>query len=274
MRAYDAALDYELGLLAQGDRHARIARPRSSGAACTSRSPRARPAASSTARRRAQLSSAALASFSRAPVALPVRVDAPHVTVASLAARSAPRLAGHLGAGHARRRADAPAGPALAPREAARPRRRCGSLGPAADALLRAARAHGRPRRRRTPTSRSTPTGRAASCPRAAGHRARRAAVGRGRARRGRAARRIASRRSCSRRQQPELTTAAGAGDGDHGHGRQLRDALRRRPEPDPQRPARRPPRRPQADRAGHDVLVQRHDRRALRRRRASSRRR
>jgi hypothetical protein len=43
----------------------------------------------------------------------------------------------------------------------------------------------------------------------------------------------------------------------------ELRDDLRRRPEPHPQRPARRAPRRRQADRARRDVLVQRHDRRA-----------
>ena len=43
----------------------------------------------------------------------------------------------------------------------------------------------------------------------------------------------------------------------------ELRDVLRRRPEPDPQRRARRAPRRRQADRARRDLLVQPDDRRA-----------
>lgn len=83
--AYDAALDYKLGLIARAvdapHRDARLVR----------RGLRITIAAGSTGRSldRAgarQAIVAALASFSRAPVALPVRVDAPTVTVASLTA--------------------------------------------------------------------------------------------------------------------------------------------------------------------------------------------
>ena len=54
--------------------------------------------------------------------------------------------------------------------------------------------------------------------------------------------------------------------DGHRRRRRLLHDRVRRHREPDPQRPARRAPRRRQADRARRDVLVQRHDRRAHRR--------
>jgi vancomycin resistance protein YoaR len=83
-RAYDAAMQYELGLIARAvgrpHREARLVRrglhvsivPGATGMVLD------RPAARRTI-------VAALASFSRAPVALPVRVDAPTVTVDSLA---------------------------------------------------------------------------------------------------------------------------------------------------------------------------------------------
>ena len=53
------------------------------------------------------------------------------------------------------------------------------------------------------------------------------------------------------------------AGDGDHRRRRQLLHDLRRHPEPAAQRRARRAADRRRADRAGQDVLLQRHDRRA-----------
>ena len=63
-----------------------------------------------------------------------------------------------------------------------------------------------------------------------------------------------------------EPNDGAGQGDGHHHARRPLRDDLRRRPEPDPQRPARRAADRRQADRAGRDLLVQRGHRRPHRR--------
>jgi vancomycin resistance protein YoaR len=84
-RAYDPALDYELGLMGRAvDRPHRDARLVRRGLHVTI-------AAGMTGRTldrglaRQQIVSA-LASFSRAPIALPVRVDAPDVTVASLTA--------------------------------------------------------------------------------------------------------------------------------------------------------------------------------------------
>ena len=74
--------------------------------------------------------------------------------------------------------------------------------------------------------------------------------------------------------QAPERTTADALAMGITGLYVELHDDLRRRPEPDPQRPARRAPDRRHADRARRDVLVQRDDRRRAPRRRASSRRR
>jgi vancomycin resistance protein YoaR len=86
IRAYDAALDYELGVLAKqvdrGHREAQLVRrglhitiaPGSTG----------RLLDRSAAR---QLLVRSLASFSRAPVGLPVRIDAPQITVASLTAK-------------------------------------------------------------------------------------------------------------------------------------------------------------------------------------------
>ncbi len=100
----------------------RIGRPRSSVTACTSRSHPARPAESSIGRPLAPGSSTSLASFSRAPVALPVRVDPPRRDRRVADARPAARVADHLGPGDADRRADPPARAALAAREAARPR--------------------------------------------------------------------------------------------------------------------------------------------------------
>ncbi len=59
---------------------------------------------------------------------------------------------------------------------------------------------------------------------------------------------------------EPERTTAGGEGHGHHRRRRQLHDDLRRHRGPAPQRAARGPADRRHADRAGHDVLVQRHD--------------
>ena len=93
VRAYNAAVDYELGLLAKrvdsGSREAQLVRR---GLHITIR-PGATGRTLDRAGARALIISS-LASFSRAPVALPVHVDAPAVTVASLtpAQRRASRI--------------------------------------------------------------------------------------------------------------------------------------------------------------------------------------
>ena len=77
---------------------------------------------------------------------------------------------------------------------------------------------------------------------------------------------------SCSA--QSRAHDARGARDGNHGACRRLHHLLRRRAEPDPQRPARRRADRRRGDRARHDVLVQSDDRASARPTRASSKRR
>jgi vancomycin resistance protein YoaR len=93
IRAYDAALDYELGLIAQAvDSPRREARLVRRGLHIT-----IRPGSTGRALDRAAARDVivhSLASFSRAPVGLPVRVDAPQVTIAKLMAKQ--RLASQI----------------------------------------------------------------------------------------------------------------------------------------------------------------------------------
>jgi vancomycin resistance protein YoaR len=85
IRAYDAALSYEVGLLGKAvDTRHREARLVRRGLHITIASGSTGHVLDRTAAR--QLIVRALASFSRAPVGLPVRVDSPTVTVASLTA--------------------------------------------------------------------------------------------------------------------------------------------------------------------------------------------
>ena len=101
---------------------------------------------------------------------------------------------------------------------------------------------------------------------RAAGPRGRRRANGRRGARGRRAPARDRVAKVTVSESQPSRTTADAVAMGITGTVSSLRDDLRRRSEPDPQRPARRAPRERQADRARRDVLVQPGDRRAHRR--------
>ncbi len=161
VRAYDAALTYELGLLAKAidtpHREAKLVRRGlhiSIAAGATGRvldRPAARP-----------MVARALASFARVPVALPVRVRCAERHRGIARRGSAPRVAGDRRAGGRHRRADAPAHSSLAPRQdpraavdaqhadlAERPRR---------GRVLHAAREAPSTAHPRTPTSRSTPT--------------------------------------------------------------------------------------------------------------------
>ncbi len=85
IRSYGAALDYELGLLGQAvdtpHREAALVRHGLHISIAPGKTGRKLDRAAAR-----ELLVSSLASFSRAPVALPVRVDAPRVTVASLAA--------------------------------------------------------------------------------------------------------------------------------------------------------------------------------------------
>ena len=154
----NAAVDYELGLLAQRARPRRIATRSSCAAGCTSRSPRVRPGARSTGRRRARRSSPrSRRSRGGAVAAARPRSTQPHVTVASLAGDAAPRDPHRLGAGDARRRPDPAAAPALAHRDDARPDD-AALLGPGRRPLLRAPRERSSTARRRTRPSPSRAT--------------------------------------------------------------------------------------------------------------------
>jgi len=124
VRVYDAALSYELDLLAKAvnTRHkeARLVRR---GLRITIASGATGYALDRPATR--QLIVRSLASFSRTPVALPVQVDQPSVTVASAQPRTADGVTDRLGARDACRGADAHPACALAPREDARPHELC-----------------------------------------------------------------------------------------------------------------------------------------------------
>ena len=252
VRAYNAALTYELGLFAKAidapHREAKLVRRGlhiSIAAGATGRVLDRKAARQTVVR--------ALASFTRAPVALPVRVDAPNVTVASLA--PAQRRASQVIA--------APVVVTAGPTRLRIPRWRLAKIlqlpttantpisltGPAADAYFRrlekavnrapkdadfAVNANG--------SVRVVParTGVALDVPRSA---ARILAAAE------RPTGRVAPLAIVSA--QPQLTTAKAQALGITGTVAHLLDGLRRRPESDPQRPARRPPRRRQADRPG-----------------------
>ena len=229
---------------------------------------RPRPAACSTARRRARRSSRrSRRSHRGGPVTLPMRVDQPRVTAHEARRRRSPGADGGLGAGRADARADPLPDPAVAdrhPAQAAEERR-----DEAADRRARSGRVLQGASRRGSTRPRTT---RSSSSP----ERHQGAALqGRPRARRARrpprrcwpprSARPTARRRSWSPRSRPKRTTQDATGDGHHRPVLELHDVLRRRAEPDPQRPGGLAPRRQHADRARQGVLVQRHDRRAER---------
>ncbi len=151
-RAYDAGLDYELQLITQAvNAPARDAKLVRRGLHITIAGGFSGHTLDRAVARDEIIG--ALASFSRAPVALPVTVAPPRVTIASLTA--AQRRASMIVSAPVRvdRRRHESAHPALAPRDDPGPRHRS-LLGTGGGQLFRSARAAGRPALRRTPASR------------------------------------------------------------------------------------------------------------------------
>ena len=190
----------------------------------------------------------ALASFSRAPVALPVTVAPPRVTIASLTAAQRRASIDRLRArARDRRRHDVCASRAGASRRsststpcASRGRRRTPiSLGSRRQ-VDQAAEGRRLRRREQQDHASSLPSPASSST-----FRARRASV---LAAASRATNRVVTRLPLAVA-QPKRSTAAAQAMGITGVGRHVRDVLRRRSEPHPQRAARGAPRRQQADR-------------------------
>ena len=261
--AYDAAVTYELGLIAakvdQANHPARLVRHGLKLTVVQGQAGRRLDQAAAKA-----LILTSLASLSRnGPVELPTSIDQPSVSAADLAAAQAAAqqaLAGPVkvvvGKRHFR----------VTPKQLAPmlqlPTTKGGSLvlgGAAANAYFSKLNADRRPACPRRPFLglRRPRLG----DPAAAGRRARRAPLGRRPARRGAVDRR-AHRAPRGHLGDGRPQHRDGEGDGHHGRRLELRDVLRRHREPHPQRRARRAPDRREADRAGRDVLVQPGDRR------------
>ena len=209
-----------------------------------------------------------LASFQRGRVALPVRVGCAEGARRRPDARSrrrcGPRLARPVRMRARRRLAGGSrvrqlAAILRAARTAAR--RRCAVGGPGADRYF-ARLGRGSTSPRATPPSACSRAAASSSFPRSPAASSPPAATGRhilaaALAPQARTARVVVSYA------QPHRSTAQAKAMGITDRVGRLRDDLRRRPEPDPQRPARRAPDRRQADRARRDLLVQPGDRRA-----------